>query len=332
MLVNLAAAHVCGRRRTRVPVGDDRCSRILRLETVHPLLVHCTVGALPLLLIAYGVAFFQRSARWTFVGDVVLIVTAALTLFTTAFGLVSNALVQWPGGLGTWRYLHLGLGIASTVLLVGFAIGRLVARRREQLEHTAGGAFLLAILTTLLVGSAGWIGGEVLVYHAGMAVRAAGDGALAPPVLREQSNPKDLMDGMGRIRASFASADVTLAMMMVHHPSHAGFRRVATNAQDLGQLALWMKRAGARTLDKPNAPYTPPAGADAGHAPAAADPPGGDPPHQAPAGAAKTTRAEHLAQAAEELSREATALTQAAQAEDLAQATTVVGRIRNAVR
>jgi AraC-like DNA-binding protein len=40
------------------------------------------------------------------VGDAALFVTAAATLATGTFGLVSNAVVPWPGGLETFRFLH----------------------------------------------------------------------------------------------------------------------------------------------------------------------------------------------------------------------------------
>src|SRR5438067_373935 len=103
--------------------------QLVRLVTVHPALVHFTLGAIPLLVIAYAVAAWRRSPGWTLVGDAALGVTAALTLVTATFGLVSNAVLFWPGGIGRWRGIHVGFGLASTVLLAGFALWRLTRRR-----------------------------------------------------------------------------------------------------------------------------------------------------------------------------------------------------------
>lgn len=38
---------------------------IIRLVTVHPMLVHFTLGGLPLIILAYAVAARRQSARWT---------------------------------------------------------------------------------------------------------------------------------------------------------------------------------------------------------------------------------------------------------------------------
>src|SRR5579883_555912 len=95
---------------------------VLRLVTVHPSLVHFTIGALPLLLLAYAVAAWRRSERWTFVGDVTLFVTAVLTLLVAAFGLVASFVMAWPADVGTWRWIHLAVGAGVTAALLVFAL------------------------------------------------------------------------------------------------------------------------------------------------------------------------------------------------------------------
>ena len=117
------------------PIASGRMLEFARLVTVHPALVHFTIGALPIVIVAYAMAAVRRSPAWTFVGDVALTSTAALTLFTFAFGLVSNAMVRWPGGLDTWRWLHLAFGALSTLLLAGLAGFRLFQRRRDHAFH-----------------------------------------------------------------------------------------------------------------------------------------------------------------------------------------------------
>src|SRR5262245_6584326 len=100
---------------------------VVRWATIHPALAHFTIGGLPLIVIGYAVAVWRRSPAWTLVGDAALVVTAALTLATGAFGLVANA-QPWPGGIESWRWIHLGAGVATTVLLALFAAARLVFR------------------------------------------------------------------------------------------------------------------------------------------------------------------------------------------------------------
>ena len=133
----------------------------VRLVTVHPALVHFTLGGLPILVLAYAIAAWRRSERWTFTGDMALFVTASITVLTAAFGLVSNWTVPWPGGLDVWRWLHVAVGVATTVLLLAFAFARAVARRRGG--SSGKGVVAVALLVSSVAAFAGWIGGDVLV-------------------------------------------------------------------------------------------------------------------------------------------------------------------------
>jgi uncharacterized membrane protein len=211
------------------------------LVTVHPVLVHLTVGTMPLVVLAYAVAAWRRSERWTFAADVALVVTAVATLATFAFGLVSNAALSWPGGLGTWRWLHLGFGCGSTALLLGLAVVRLVSRRRRPVSGL--GSFAAVGLVALVIGFTGWIGGEVLVYRSGMAVDAAGAGALAPPITAVAPQPHDLMDAMHVLRADWGAATATLASTVVEHPTPARFSTLADDASGLRKAAAWLARS-----------------------------------------------------------------------------------------
>jgi hypothetical protein len=225
--------------------------QVVRLMTVHPALVHCTLGALPVTVVAYGVAARRKSERWTFAGDVTVSVTALLTLATFAFGLVSNAVVPWPDGVQLWRWLHLGFGVASTVLLIVFAAVRLA--RRRVANGSGGGAFWAALAISLVVGFTGWVGGEVLVFRSGMAVQAAGNGTLSPPVVRNRT-PKDLDDAMDRLRAAWASASTTTSRMIAVEPSAPDFDAVASDAGRLGELAAWVATDGPRSLPNRDQP------------------------------------------------------------------------------
>lgn len=215
---------------------------IVRLVTIHPVLTHFTIGGLPLIVIAYAIAVWMRSPLWTLVGDAALVVTSALTLLTVAFGLVSNFVLPWPGGLETWRWIHLGFGLATAVVLGALAGLRLAYRR-------SGTAARAPVLIVAMIGAGlalftGWVGGEVLVFQSGMAVRAAGDGALAPAVGRPE--PKDFLTAMRAVRASWASIQTHLAWMLVHHPRDEDFRQIETDARWMEQMTGRMAEFGAK--------------------------------------------------------------------------------------
>ncbi|MCU1280935.1 MAG: hypothetical protein JWM53_4481 [bacterium] len=216
---------------------------VVRLATIHPALAHFTIGGLPLIVIAYALAVWRRSSAWTFAGDAALVVTAALTLGTGIFGLVSNAVVPWPGGIEPWRWLHLGFGLATTVLLALLGAVRIVVRS----EAPSGRATLAAALAVAGIAVfTGWIGGEVLVFHAGMAVRAAGDGAFAPPVRDTSARPKDFLDAMRQARASWGAINTRLAWMLVQHPRDEDFRRIELDARRMQEVCKVMADEGVK--------------------------------------------------------------------------------------
>jgi uncharacterized membrane protein len=224
---------------------------VIRLITIHPVFVHFTIGALPIMVLAYGLAAVLGSEQWSFAADVAAGVTAVLTVLTLVFGLVSNAYVGWPGGLDFWRWLHLGLGAGTTFLMLLLAGTRIMMRRRGRV--VAGfGAFGAAILTSFVAGAAGWVGGEVLTYTAGMAVQAAGQGALSP-VPSEERNPADLADAMGQLRGDWGAAISELSRMLVRHPTDSDFAGIARRAASLQRVAAWMAVNGSKTLPRPNA-------------------------------------------------------------------------------
>jgi uncharacterized membrane protein len=205
----------------------------VRLETIHPLLVHFTIGTIPVLLIAYLLAWRRRSRPWAFTGDAVLVVTAILTVASLSFGLVSNALVTWPGGLGRYRLLHLILGTLATVMFVGLATFRLWQRQKSPVSGF--GVLAASALVALVTAGTGWIGGEVLVFHSGMAVHGGAGGALAPPVPGAHT-PRTLHEGMGQVRSLWAAADAELATMLVDRPTNPRFDAIVSSAAALSRL------------------------------------------------------------------------------------------------
>jgi uncharacterized membrane protein len=217
---------------------------VVRLATIHPALTHFTIGGLPLIVIAYAIAVWRRSSAWTLAGDAALVVTAALTVGTGIFGLVSNAVVPWPGGIETWRWIHLGFGVATTTLLAALAVLRLVFRRPDTpISPPLLGVVVIVAGVALFTG---WVGGEVLVFHSGMAVRAAGDGALAPPVFDSTKRPKDFLGAMRQVRAAWGAINTRLAWMLVQHPRDEDFARIEHDARRMEELAKVMADEGAK--------------------------------------------------------------------------------------
>jgi uncharacterized membrane protein len=224
---------------------------LLRLVTIHPALVHFALGGLPIILVSYLLARWRRSERWSFVGDVATVVTAAAAAASLASGLLSNALVPWPGGLETWRAIHLAGGVASAVALVTLAVGRLWARRRHPVSGNAAAAG--ALVAAMVAGFTGWVGGDVLVFHSGMAVKAAALGASAPPTSTRRRPPRDLLEAMRQIRGSWAVTNVLVTAMIVEEPSDRDFDVIADQSRHIEELAAWVARtapSGARDRGK----------------------------------------------------------------------------------
>jgi uncharacterized membrane protein len=218
----------------------------VHLGTIHPALAHFTIGGLPLIVIAYALAVKRRSAEWTFVGDAALFVTAVATVATLAFGLVSDNVVPWPGGLERWRLVHLCAGVATAVFLAILAALRFAARDRLASPIVLVGALVIASAA----GLTGYVGGDVLVFHAGMAVRAAGDGALSAPI--GSPSPKSFLDAMRDARASWGDITARAAWMTVQHPRDEDFRRIEAAAHSLEKSATFMA-AHAKETPKPDA-------------------------------------------------------------------------------
>jgi uncharacterized membrane protein len=294
--------------------------QLLRLVTLHPALVHYTLGTLPLLVLAYGLARLRHSERWTFVGDVTLWVTTAFTVLTGATGLLSFLTLRWPGGVDPWPWVHLGAGVSVAAFLIVLSYLRARARRAhrpgEAPQIVRRGSLALAVVTLGLSVIAGWIGGELLVFRAGMAVQAAADGALAPPVPAPMRKPpRKVMDAMHAIRPAWGSASTALAAMIADRPTDAAFGAIAEGARTIEETSAWMEHDGPKTLEEGHGMGHPRLGV------------GGGPP---PSGEGDASAPETLARWSEELGVRARALREAAEGRDLPAATKAAGQMQTA--
>jgi uncharacterized membrane protein len=216
---------------------------LVRLETIHPALVHFVVGALPIILLAYALAWRRQSERWSFVGDVAAGLTAAFAVVAMVFGLVSNAVVPWPGGLESWRAVHLTGGITSAIVLVSLALGRLRVRQRQPISGS--GALVGALIAVVVVSVTGWVGGDVLVFHSGMAVKAAANGATAPATSTHPWVPRDLLDAMRQVRGSWAVANTMISAMIVEEPHDRDYDVIVDQSRRIEELGKWIVTSSA---------------------------------------------------------------------------------------
>lgn len=213
---------------------------LIRITTVHPALVHLPLGILFLAVVLYVIAAARHSERWTFAADVAAWFGAATALLAGIFGFVSYYTVEWPGGLEPWPQLHLGMGVATVVLSAAFALTRAWRRRKSPVVGAGWAAGAVAL--GLVAAFTGYVGGEVLVFHAGMAVQGAARGSLAPSLSWPGSPPEDVEDAMGRLRGAFAAASTTHQHILVEHPTEEQFREVARAAGHMQEVARWLEQ------------------------------------------------------------------------------------------
>lgn len=223
---------------------------IVRINTLHPALVHLPLGIIPLCLLAYFVAASMgaaRGGRWVFVGDVALASAVVVTTLSAAAGYLAYFRLQWPGALDPWPLVHLVLGTSTTVgiwLIAGF---RYRALKRSSSEARVSSAraqrwSLPLSMTGITVAAlaTGYIGGEVLVFHGGMAVKAGAQGMLAPPLRVDHRSPDSLHDAMHKMRGLWASSVAVSTRALTETPAAEHFRQIADDAEGLQKLTRWV--------------------------------------------------------------------------------------------
>jgi uncharacterized membrane protein len=59
-------------------IGEHLVINVIRLVTVHPFLVHFSIGILPVMVLGYAAAVWFKSERWSFVGDAATVACAGI--------------------------------------------------------------------------------------------------------------------------------------------------------------------------------------------------------------------------------------------------------------
>src|SRR5262249_15957315 len=97
-----------------------------------------------------------------------------------------------------------------------------------------------ALAVTVLALLTGYIGGEVLVFHAGMGVKAAAEGALAPPLAANRADPTSMMDAMHRLRPLWAASTGLAPEATTRAPTPEDFAQIGDASERMQQLASWV--------------------------------------------------------------------------------------------
>lgn len=302
---------------------SSRMFELIRWTTVHPALVHLPLGISALAVVVFLWAAARRSERLTFVADIALYGAAAGVLLAAPFGLVSYFVLEWPGGVAPWPALHLAFGVASTVLVLGFATYRWIRRRRPGGETAGWGSALAMLGIGAVLLFTGYVGGEMLVFHHGIAVSGGAHGALAPSASWPEEPPADLSDAMGRLRGAYARAQTELSRSLVEAPTPRRFEEIADAAAHIAETAQWIaQRDGG---DEKQGAGVGGAGHDgaqqggSGH--------GGEDHGSEGTSGEHHHGGEHLAQEAKKLLQEAQTLRDAAQARDITKVTRALGNV-----
>lgn len=139
----------------------------MRLQEVHPALVHYPIALLPTALAADALGRLTGSESLLDIGRRLTPIAAAGTLLAGLFGFVAQETVRTDeiseDLLATHRTLNIGL-----VTLTAAMAGKRARMRRPTLPYLAVGAAGLGLMAY-----SAYLGGK-MVYHHGVGVRAAG--------------------------------------------------------------------------------------------------------------------------------------------------------------
>ena len=134
---------------------------------VHTMLVPIPIGAWIFALVADLVASRNGDPTWHSAAFYAIGVGVAGALLAAVFGLV-DLLALPPGPTRRTGIFHMVINLVAVVIF-----GLNLALRWNEPDHV--GSPVLTVLGVLLIGVAGWLGGE-MVYKGGVGVAADADG------------------------------------------------------------------------------------------------------------------------------------------------------------
>lgn len=152
----------------------------MRLQEVHPALVHFPIALLPTSLAADALGLATGNRTLMELGRRTMPVAAASAALAGVFGLVAQQAVVLDDETTDLLITHRNINLAAIALTAGMAIER-GGRKRPSIGYLAAGLAGLAAVTY-----SAYLGGN-MVYEHGVGVRKAGglNEAQAPEILPE---------------------------------------------------------------------------------------------------------------------------------------------------
>lgn len=152
----------------------------MRLQELHPALVHFPIALLPTSLVADSLGRLSGSETLLEMGRRTMPIAAASAALAGIFGLVAQQTVELDDDTTDMLITHRNLNLAATALTFVMAARR-AARKRPSLRYLAAGFAGLGVVTY-----SAYLGGH-MVYEHGVGVSKAGG-------LREEAAPPLLPD------------------------------------------------------------------------------------------------------------------------------------------
>lgn len=181
----------------------------VRLEEVHPSVVHYPLALLPIAVGADLLARATGSDRLAEVGRTLMPIAAASAAFAAVTGLVAQEEVDAQGEARDLLVTHRSLNLTLVTLATGLAAWR------SRQDEASGGYLALALAGLGAMGYSAYLGGK-MVYEHGLGVQAA-DGLRSPdptaelapgnmgPALRRAG--RDIERGVGNALRDLRSGD-----------------------------------------------------------------------------------------------------------------------------
>lgn len=189
----------------------------MRLQEVHPALVHFPITLLPVALAADTLGRLTGSPALMEVGRRTMPVVAASAAVAGVFGLVSQQVVELDDDTTDLLITHRNLNLAAIALTAVMSVRR-NRTSRPSLRYLAAGLAGMAA-----VSYSAYLGGH-MVYEHGVGVNAAGgvNEALAPEILPETAGEvtrltaRHIRDGAAMTMQEFGERKLVPALLRPH--------------------------------------------------------------------------------------------------------------------
>jgi len=140
---------------------------MMRLQELHPAVVHFPIALVPLSVAADAIGSSGRQPRWAWMGRTLWRVAAGAAALAAVTGLVAQEEVQVSDDAFPLLATHRTLNLAAGAGILSLAVGR------RSREHATAAEVGLGLLTLGAMAYSAWLGGR-MVYEHGIGVKPAG--------------------------------------------------------------------------------------------------------------------------------------------------------------